>query len=63
MERRHECSGRLPEEGYGEAVNGCGEREDGTLWVGNGEYGSQVVFCPYCGYRAKEAPTIIKELS
>ena len=38
---------------YGSAINVCVEHEDGTLVVDNGEYGSQVNFCPYCGYEAK----------
>ena len=65
----HECEGRLPEDGYGEAINTCSEVESplaewrvkaygyerykpGQFWVGNGEYGSQVNFCPYCGAKA-----------
>lgn len=31
----------------------CLEKEDGTLWVNNEEYESQVNFCPYCGYPAR----------
>lgn len=38
--------------GYGPAVDDCAEDADGTLHVGNGEYGSQVNYCPVCGYRA-----------
>lgn len=37
----------------GSAVTECSEDEDGTLWAGNGEYESQVNFCPGCGYKAK----------
>jgi hypothetical protein len=50
----HECECDFPYEGYGEAITYCEELEDGTLWVGNGEYDSQVNFCPNCGYEAKK---------
>lgn len=43
----------FPLEGYGQAIEECDEREDGTLWAGNGEYGTRVNFCPFCGYSAK----------
>lgn len=49
----HECEGKLPVRGYGAAIDYCREDPDGTLWVGNGEYGSQVNFCPYCGYNGE----------
>jgi hypothetical protein len=58
---KHECS--LYDGGpnydcgtFGHAIEGCYEKEDGTLWAGNGEYESQVSFCPYCGYQAKIKP-------
>lgn len=38
---------------YGAAFSRVLEREDGTLWIDNGEYQSQVSFCPVCGYKAK----------
>lgn len=38
---------------YGPAVEDCFEDEDGRLFVDNGEYGSQVNYCPVCGYKAK----------
>jgi hypothetical protein len=53
MNDKHVCVGGLPHKGYGEAVDGCYEEDNGTLWVENGEYMSQVNFCPYCGYKAK----------
>lgn len=55
---RHECSGGLPESGYGAAVDMCVEDNDGKLWVDNGEYSSQVNYCPYCGFRA---PTQVED--
>lgn len=51
---KHECNFHNPEEDvYGEAITYCTENKKGELWVGNGEYGSQVNFCPECGYKAK----------
>ena len=38
---------------YGDAITDCWEDKKGLLWVDNDEYGSQVNFCPYCGYEAK----------
>jgi hypothetical protein len=55
---RHSCEGCLPKDGYGEALDGCEEDNEGRLWVGNGEYGSQVAFCPYCGFKAKVMPSV-----
>lgn len=49
----HRCQGCLPYVGYGTAIDICCEEENGELWVNNGEYDSQVNFCPYCGYKAK----------
>ena len=40
-------------DGHGSAVDDCVERDDGSLWVSNGEYGSRVNFCPFCGFEAK----------
>lgn len=37
---------------WGWAIDCCDEREDGTLWVDNDEYGNQVNYCPFCGYEA-----------
>lgn len=56
--KMHECEpayamGPKNADGYGEAVTSCYELEDGSLWVGNGEYGSRVNFCPFCGFKAK----------
>jgi hypothetical protein len=49
----HFCSEDLPHSGYGAAITCCYETLDGQLMVENGEYGSQVNYCPYCGYKAK----------
>jgi len=39
---------------HGAAVEFCFESEDGMLIVDNGEYSSQVNYCPVCGYKAKK---------
>ena len=49
----HDCDHDLPSGLYGDAIYQCVETEDGELWAGNGEYCSQVNYCPYCGYKAK----------
>lgn len=49
----HRCEGTLPDALYGPALTYCLEDEYHRLWVDNGEYKSQVNYCPYCGYRAK----------
>jgi hypothetical protein len=55
---KHECDGNLPKAVHGAAITDCYEDDDGKFWVGNGEYSSQVMFCPYCGERAKTMPRI-----
>jgi hypothetical protein len=52
---RHYCEAprKAKEYNYGVAIYRCTELEDGTLMVDNDEYGSQVDYCPYCGYEAK----------
>lgn len=37
---------------HGNAYDTCYEQDD-KLWVTNGEYESQVNFCPFCGEKAK----------
>ena len=56
---RHECSGDLPEDSYGPAISECVEDDVGAFWAGNGEFASQVNFCPFCGERA---PTQVDEI-
>jgi len=53
MEKLHECRCYGKNGGYGEAISSCDEEENGELWVGNGEYESQVNYCPQCGFKAK----------
>ncbi len=52
MMEKHNCSYNVPEKSYGPAIGHTYE-EDNKLWVTNGEYSSQVNYCPYCGYEAK----------
>lgn len=33
---------------YGAAFDHCKEDIEGVFWVSNGEYSSQVNFCPFC---------------
>jgi len=35
---------------FGHAIEGCWEI-DGKLYVGNGEYTSEVTYCPFCGIK------------
>lgn len=42
-----------PYELWGRAITSTYERNDGTLWVSNEEYASQVNYCPITGYEAK----------
>lgn len=50
---KHHCSLlNFPFEAYGSAVNDCIENEFGEFWVDNGEYSTQVNFCPACGVKA-----------
>ena len=48
----HFCKGNYPARHYGVAITYCAEDEDGSFWAGNGEYESQVDYCPYCGTKA-----------
>jgi hypothetical protein len=49
---KHNCEKALPQSGYGAAIEYCYEDENKKFWVGNGEYGSQVNYCPFCGEKA-----------
>lgn len=55
---KHYCVGELPSTNCGDAFVLCYEDDRGALWVTNGEYGSQVAFCPYCGTAASAKPTV-----
>jgi len=39
-------------ESCGSAIDSCEEDLEGKMWAGNGEYESQVNFCPICGQQA-----------
>ena len=58
---RHYCHGYTPVRLYGCAFNACWEDDEGRFWVDNGEYCSQVVYCPYCGTKAPVEPEIEEE--
>jgi hypothetical protein len=49
---KHDCSLDGPSGLHGSAVDDCYENDAGEFWVGNGEYASQVNFCPVCGAKA-----------
>jgi len=52
LSKKHLCEGELPYDGYGEAIDHCMEYDDNSFWAGNGEYGSAVNYCPFCGAKA-----------
>ena len=51
--KRHLCFIPYKQHLRGAAIDECFEDEEYNLFVNNGEYGSQVNFCPMCGYEAK----------
>ena len=51
---KHYCEVPFKYHLRGSAIDDCYEDEDGFLFVSNPEYGSQVNFCPVCGYEAKK---------
>lgn len=53
----HYCSQVTPSKAHGAAISECFEQEDGQYWVTNGEYASQVCYCPYCGKKAPVQPS------
>ena len=63
MSDLHDCNGRLPSGCYGAAIDQCYglEEEPGKLFVSNGDYVSQVCFCPYCGEEAQVKPELDKK--
>ncbi len=49
----HRClMSKFPHRHCGPAVDESRQDADGKLWVDNGEYATQVNFCPRCGYAA-----------
>jgi hypothetical protein len=48
----HLCVPNSPDGAYGPAIDECNEDDEGRFWVGNGEYESQVNYCPVCGMKA-----------
>ncbi len=53
---QHFCTISSAEPGFSDAIEHVAEQDDGTFWAGNGEYESQVNFCPVCGAKA---PTLV----
>ena len=54
-ENGHSCAGTTANAECGPAITYCyeeGGKYEGCFWVGNGEYESQVNFCPFCGEKA-----------
>lgn len=47
-----------PHKRYGAAAKYTRIEEDGTMWIGNHEYETQVNFCPWTGIPAKTCMTI-----
>lgn len=48
----HYCNIPCRSHWYGPAIDHCFEDLERRLFVSNGEYGSQVNFCPMCGYKS-----------
>lgn len=63
----HKCWGYLPAyEAFDRAdflsdfaIDECIEHPDGTLVAGQAGVGSQVAYCPFCGYEAKIKPPVV----
>ena len=52
LQEQHNCTLDSPSDVYGIAMDICYEKDDGTYWISNGEYASQVNYCPVCGAKA-----------
>ncbi len=53
LKNGHDCDLDSDWDVYGPAIEYCTEDVEGKLWSGNGEYQSQVNFCPGCGFQAR----------
>lgn len=47
-----------PDGTYGSAIDSCWEEQNGEMWVSNGEYSSQVNYCPITGRKATKQITL-----
>ena len=64
---RHKCWGYLPEVEFGvqvfsrieSPITECVELPDGRLVAGEAGVGTQVNFCPFCGWEARIQPEAI----
>lgn len=45
----------------GSAIDYCNSGDHGFFWAGNGEYESQVAYCPFCGEKAWREPVSQEE--
>ena len=54
--KRHFCRAYTWDGDFGPAIEICVEYENGRFVVGNGEYSSEVFFCPFCGVQAPSPP-------
>lgn len=52
MTEKHDCSIPVKMNGPMVAIDMCYQDDSGRLHVTNGEYGNQVLFCPFCGKEA-----------
>ncbi len=50
-----------PQRLYGKAVEYVKEDSEGRMWIGNGEYETQVNFCPFTGKPAVTKMDLIKD--
>lgn len=61
MSNLHKCINELYDQNksrsWGNAISECYENEQDEFWVENGEYDTEVNFCPFCG---KESPKHIE---
>ena len=58
IEKKHYI---VPDGRWGRAITYTYEKEDGTMWVGNDEYESQVNYCPITGKAATKQMVQVKE--
>jgi hypothetical protein len=49
--QEHRCDISSMDGAHGPAISTCYE-DEGHFWVDNGEYASQVNYCPVCGQQA-----------
>lgn len=50
-----------PDGAYGQAVDTVYMNEEGEMWVTNGEYATQVNFCPFTGTEAIKKMKLVND--